>query len=101
MEFSLSCPVTQLCSHSAGTILLFMFTGLRFKETPCQYLGMNLMWGTTICYRLGPQSNGALDGVSFGNISEEAMNLLRQILRFDPNDRLTLEQIRAHPWMTN
>jgi hypothetical protein len=55
-------------------------------------------------FRLPPLNDGALD--AFGNlfynlgISNEAVDLLKQILRFDPNNRLTLEQIRAHPWMT-
>lgn len=55
-------------------------------------------------FRLPPLNDRALDALGnlFYNlgISNEAVDLLKQILRFDPNNRLTLEQIRAHPWMT-
>ena len=33
-------------------------------------------------------------------ISDEAMDLLRKMLRFNPNNRLTLGQISTHAWMT-
>jgi serine/threonine protein kinase len=33
-------------------------------------------------------------------ISDAAMDLLQHMLRANPNDRLTIEQIRSHPWMT-
>lgn len=64
---------------------------------------MILVWGTRLCFFLSPQRDGALDDVDNDNlgISNEAMDLLRKILRFDPNDRFTLEQIRAHAWMTS
>jgi serine/threonine protein kinase len=32
-------------------------------------------------------------------ISDAAMDLLQRILRANPTDRLTIEQIRDHPWM--
>lgn len=32
-------------------------------------------------------------------ISDEAMDLLQRMLRADPRQRLTIEQIRLHPWM--
>ena len=80
-----------------------MLTGLRFGVPPRQNLPMTLFLGTTLWSHLPPQRDGALDGVENDNlrISDEAMDLLRKILRFDPNDRLTLEQIRAHAWMTS
>lgn len=54
---------------------------------------------TGMRFSLPPQSDGALDGVDNLGISNEAMDLLRRILRFNPNNRLTLEEIRAHAWM--
>jgi len=33
------------------------------------------------------------------NLSAEAMNLLQGMLRIDPRDRLSLQQVRNHPWM--
>ncbi len=34
-------------------------------------------------------------------ISEEAGELLQAMLQLDPRDRLTLQQVMAHPWVTN
>jgi serine/threonine protein kinase len=33
-------------------------------------------------------------------ISDEAMDLLQRMLRAEPSHRLTIEQIRSHPWMS-
>merc|ERR1719330_1131326 len=33
------------------------------------------------------------------NLSPRAIDLLQRMLSFDPRDRLSLEQIRDHPWM--
>ncbi len=66
--------------YSAATILLFMLTGSRFSYPPLY--------------------DGVLDGADDLGISSEAMDLLKRMLRLDPNDRLTLRQIRAHPWVT-
>lgn len=33
------------------------------------------------------------------HISEEAMDLLQKILRGNPNERLTIREMKAHPWM--
>ncbi len=34
-------------------------------------------------------------------ISDEAGELLQAMLQLDPRDRLTLEQVISHPWVTN
>ena len=33
-------------------------------------------------------------------ISDAAMDLLQNMLRANPSQRLTIEEIRHHPWMT-
>merc|ERR1719253_1464100 len=34
-------------------------------------------------------------------LTSDAMDLLQRMLFLDPKDRLSLEQVRAHPWMVN
>jgi serine/threonine protein kinase len=34
-------------------------------------------------------------------LSSDAMDLMQRMLFLDPKDRLSLEQVRAHPWMVN
>ena len=34
-------------------------------------------------------------------LSGDAMDLLQRMLFLDPKDRLCLQQVKAHPWMTN
>jgi serine/threonine protein kinase len=34
-------------------------------------------------------------------LSDEAGQLMQNMLRLDPRDRLTLAQVMAHPWVTN
>lgn len=62
---------------TAGTILLFLLTGQRFKNPPLR--------------------DHALDQVELG-ISQDAMDLLRKMFRFGSNDRLSLEEVTNHPW---
>jgi len=33
------------------------------------------------------------------NLSGDAMDILQRMLFADPNDRLSLQQVRNHPWM--
>ncbi|KAL7532509.1 hypothetical protein ACHAXR_004675 [Thalassiosira sp. AJA248-18] len=63
---------------AAGTILLFMLTGKRLEKPPLV--------------------DRAFDSVDLG-ISYEAMDLLRKMFRLDPNNRLSLGQIRDHPFV--
>lgn len=34
-------------------------------------------------------------------LTEEAGELMQNMLRLDPRDRLTLAEVMAHPWVTN
>ena len=40
------------------------------------------------------------DDATWGNISNEAKNLVENILRADPSQRLNCDQMLAHPWMS-
>lgn len=52
-----------------------------------------------------PNVRDAIDGRIFlsqkvvGKISPEAMDLMRQCLDPNPNTRLTVSQIKSHPWL--
>ena len=63
---------------TAGTILLFMLTGRRLSNPPL--------------------IDRAFEAVDLG-ISYEATDLLRKIFRLDPKNRLSLEQIKSHPFV--
>jgi len=79
MKFSrelISLYITLLCT--AGTILLFMLTGKRLDNPPLV--------------------DRAFDRADLG-LSYEAMDLLRKMFRLDPENRLTLEQIKDHPFV--
>jgi len=39
------------------------------------------------------------DGWNVTGLSENAMDLLQKMLALDPADRLSLDQVRSHPWM--
>jgi serine/threonine protein kinase len=76
---------------AVGVILFLMLTGFppweradlsdeRFKYMSAGYLVQMLTeWETPI--------------------SKDAMDLLQRMLFYDPKDRLSLDQVRAHPWM--
>lgn len=70
---------------SAGIVLYIMlYGGFPFKATEIEALENQIIKGT---YSLGPE------------ISEEARDLLAQIICPDPQLRLTIPEILAHPWM--
>jgi len=78
---------------AAGVILFLMLTGFppweracatddRFKYMTAGYLVQMLTeWGL--------------------DLSSDGMDLLQRMLWLDPKDRLSLAQVRAHPWMVN
>jgi len=35
------------------------------------------------------------------NISSDCLDLLKNLLTVDPDQRATIEQVKAHPWLTN
>jgi len=63
---------------AAGTILLFMLTGKRMKNPPL--------------------IDRAFEGVDLG-VSYDAADLLRKMFRLDPKNRLSLEEIKNHPFV--
>lgn len=65
---------------AAGTVLLFMLTGKRLSNPPL--------------------IDRAFEGVEL-SLSYHATDLLRKMFRLDPKDRLTLEQIKEHPFVTH
>mmetsp|Transcript_10239 Transcript_10239/g.23274 ORF Transcript_10239/g.23274 Transcript_10239/m.23274 type:complete len:219 (+) Transcript_10239:3-659(+) len=76
---------------AAGVILFMMLTGGPPWERACE-----------TDERFHYMSNGYLVHVltEWGiGLSSDAMDLLQRMLFLDPKDRLSLEQVRAHPWM--
>lgn len=43
---------------------------------------------------------GTLAGRDFSGLSDALMDLLKDMLRADPGQRLSLEQVMKHPWLT-
>jgi serine/threonine protein kinase len=43
---------------------------------------------------------GKVTGKDFSGLSDELVDLLKPMLRADPEQRLSLEQVMAHPWLT-
>ena len=35
----------------------------------------------------------------FGNISEDALDLIKKLLKVDPNERISSSEILQHPWL--
>ena len=70
--------------YTAGTILLFMLTGQRLKFEP------------TLVESFIDNCTQRELGAS---LSPDAMDLLRKMFRLDPNKRLSLEQIKSHPFL--
>ena len=64
---------------AAGTVLLFMLTGKRLSNPPLV--------------------DRAFDSFELG-LSHEATDLLRKMFRLEAKDRLTLNQITMHPFVT-
>mmetsp|Transcript_20020 Transcript_20020/g.30105 ORF Transcript_20020/g.30105 Transcript_20020/m.30105 type:complete len:432 (+) Transcript_20020:175-1470(+) len=76
---------------AAGVILFLMLTGFPPWERACdaderfKYMSSGYLVQMLTEWQLG--------------LSSDAMDLLQRMLWLDPNDRLSLEQVRAHPWM--
>ena len=77
---------------AAGVILFLMITGFPPWERACmtderfKYMTAGYLVQMLTEWELG--------------ISSDAMDLLQRMLFLDPKDRLSLDQVRAHPWMT-
>lgn len=78
---------------AAGVVLFLMLTGFPPWERACQtderfkYMTAGYLVQMLTEWDLG--------------LSSDAMDLLQRMLFLDPKDRLSLDQVRAHPWMTN
>ena len=78
---------------AAGVILFLMLTGFPPWERACQtderfkYMSAGYLVQMLTEWDVG--------------LSSDAMDLLQRMLFLDPKDRLSLDQVRAHPWMMN
>lgn len=76
---------------AAGVILFLMLTGFPPWERACgtderyKYMSAGYLVQMLTEWELG--------------LSSDAMDLLQRMMWNDPKDRLSLEQVRAHPWM--
>lgn len=78
---------------AAGVILFLMLTGFPPWERACRTdERFHYMSGGYLVQMLTEWDIG---------LSSDAMDLLQRMLFLDPKDRLSLEQVRAHPWMVN
>ena len=78
---------------AAGVILFLMLTGFPPWERACptderfHYMTAGYLVQMLTEWEIG--------------LSGDAMDLLQRMLFLDPKDRLSLDQVRAHPWMVN
>ena len=78
---------------ACGVILFLMLTGFPPWERPCRtderfkYMTAGYLVQMLTEWELG--------------LSPDAMDLLQRMMWLDPRDRLSLAQLRAHPWMRN
>lgn len=78
---------------AAGVILFLMLTGFPPWERACPtderfyYMTAGYLVQMLTEWEIG--------------LSSDAMDLLQRMLFLDPKDRLSLDQVRAHPWMVN
>jgi serine/threonine protein kinase len=78
---------------AAGVILFLMVTGFPPWERACatderfKYMTAGYLVQMLSEWEIG--------------LSSDAMDLLQRMLFLDPKDRLSLDQVRAHPWMAN
>jgi len=78
---------------AAGVILFLMLTGFPPWERACQTdERFKYMTAGYLVQMLTEWETG---------ISSDAMDLLQRMLFLDPKDRLSLDQVRAHPWMVS
>lgn len=78
---------------AAGVILFLMLTGFPPWERACgsddrfKYMTAGYLVQMLTEWEVG--------------LTADAMDLLQRMLFVDPKDRLSLDQVRAHPWMVN
>ena len=66
------------------------------------HLPFNLYKGDDVAPGVQPSPHGeyTFPDRHWSHISEEAKDLIRGLLNIDPNERMSLEEMCAHPWMT-
>ena len=78
---------------AAGVILFLMLTGFPPWDRPSvtderfKYMSAGYLVQMLTEWEIG--------------LSSDAMDLLQRMMFLDPKDRLSLDQVRAHPWMVN
>ena len=78
---------------AAGVILFLMLTGFPPWERACptderfHYMTAGYLVQMLTEWEIG--------------LSSDSMDLLQRMLFLDPKDRLSIDQVRAHPWMAN
>ncbi|KAL3942778.1 MAG: hypothetical protein SGBAC_003090 [Bacillariaceae sp.] len=78
---------------AAGVILFLMLTGFPPWERACATdERFHYMTAGYMVHMLSEWNIG---------LSGDAMDLLQRMLFLDPKDRLSLDQVKAHPWMAN
>lgn len=78
---------------ASGVILFLMLTGFPPWERAC-------MTDDRFKYMTAGYLVQMLTEWEIG-LSSDAMDLLQRMLFIDPKDRLSLDQVKAHPWMVN
>ena len=78
---------------AAGVILFLMLTGFPPWERAC-------MTDDRFRYMTAGYLVQMLTEWEIG-LTSDAMDLLQRMLFIDPKDRLSLDQVKAHPWMVN
>lgn len=76
---------------AVGIILFLMLTGFNPWERPCSSDERFLYMTNGYLVQMLSEWNLGL--------SPDVLDLLQRMLWIDPKDRLSLEQVRAHPWM--
>jgi serine/threonine protein kinase len=78
---------------AAGVILFLMLTGFPPWERACPTDERFKFMTAGYLVQMLTEWNLGLSG--------DALDLLQRMLFLDPKDRLSLDQVRAHPWMVN
>jgi serine/threonine protein kinase len=78
---------------AAGVILFLMLTGFPPWERACATDERFKFMTAGYLVQMLTEWNLGLSG--------DALDLLQRMLFLDPKDRLSLDQVRAHPWMAN
>ena len=85
---------TQMDLFSVGVILFIIVQGIfPFKEARKEEYFYNLI--------LTGQIDTYFSKVNGCHLSEDFKDLILRLFSYNPEERLTLEQLKSHPWVTN